>query len=890
MRDAFGMDVVASQPRSLCEALEVEAPILRLHFGKEHAGRKLLDVVSASPPPRLKLDISSEAQQWWAAKERIDQQLERLDHERLVLATAVAPLRRQGSLDLWKRNPADPVRLHQLRWLSAAEIEAMLIATLRPDDPGGATAMPRLGSRFTPVATAILQSGRSAFVLIDNAAARRNMTTPASYAVATPAWEHKELFALVADFVRRLPHGWRESKHARGCTQACLYGAFVAALCVAVFDAKEPPEAPTDVVAYACGPLSLMVCWQSWVEAAPPLAVPVEFYEVEASVARDPTASPALFRTHGTSMTCELPAEWAPSFARPALSPDGDALWVHVRVRAINTEGSSADAPANAGSPVQVIGLPPQPVDVHVEALPRGAILVRWRLRHSSSAFRPTHACAVQISRDDSFESVYEYGAAPPSDQMQLTLASAREFALEPDVPYHIRVLARNAAGSSVSARSAHAVVLDEFEPPPPPAAVTFAAALGCGALLRWSAPAGRVIEYEIEAMDRARLAEGQRGWQRCHADALAAPADACAITALLPGRAYRYRVRARNLAGWGEFSAPTEFGPTDGAPPAAPLRLEVLRATSTTVLLSWLPPPCSGRLPLLRYVVQQRTVGSHCWEDARVASADADGRADGAAALRTFVEVVTLQPALRYGFRVSAANQAGVGMPSLACEPVSLAPPPLPSPSPPVCVRAGHDWLAVAWEPPVPAVGDADGITDYEVQASMTPHNRWVTVEAAPITVADASWSGEAEAIRPRIGPRTVVRVVRGLRPGEVVHVRVRARGMRGFGPLSEPSAPMLTLTKPPAAPVSVTASIQRRVQALLPTCPCTLASARTVRVDVEAPTVYRAGARLVGGADAGAHGGDRCVRAAVRGHAHAGRDANTIRAGAKSKRMALA
>src|SRR5205823_5329645 len=122
-------------------------------------------------------------------------------------------------------------------------------------------------------------------------------------------------------------------------------------------------------------------------------------------------------------------------------------------------------------------------------------------------------------------------------------------------------------------------------------------AALGAAgtAVVRWTAPAdtggGAITRYEIQILNAATNA--QVGALRT-----AAPdAAQTTVTGVLPGAAYRFRVRAVNTAGAGAWSAPSNTV-TPATVPGLPATVTVTsgaRGGARTATIRWSAPAANG-------------------------------------------------------------------------------------------------------------------------------------------------------------------------------------------------------------------------------------------------------------------------------------------------------
>jgi hypothetical protein len=114
----------------------------------------------------------------------------------------------------------------------------------------------------------------------------------------------------------------------------------------------------------------------------------------------------------------------------------------------------------------------------------------------------------------------------------------------------------------------------------------------------------------------------------------------------LKPGTIYCFRMRFRCLAGWGEFSAPSEQFATQSEPPAALNAPSITAISPFSALVSWNPPISDNGSPIFEYILEGKSVGDDFVELYR--------------GLDTCYLVFGLFPDFAYSFRVSASNWIG--------------------------------------------------------------------------------------------------------------------------------------------------------------------------------------------------------------------------------------
>lgn len=183
------------------------------------------------------------------------------------------------------------------------------------------------------------------------------------------------------------------------------------------------------------------------------------------------------------------------------------------------------------------------------------------------------------------------------------------------------------------------------------------------GCTLKWKPPdddGGCPIEcYEIEKMD-----EETGRWVPC---GKAGPNDTkFAVNNLVPGKKYKFRVRACNKEGDSD-ELETDTGTVAKNPfdePDKPGRPEPVDWDSDHVDLQWKPPENDGGAPIEKYIVEKRKKGTHKWHKAKETKGP-----------EPFVTVDNLEEGEEYEFRVIAVNKAGPSEPSESSRPVVAKP-----------------------------------------------------------------------------------------------------------------------------------------------------------------------------------------------------------------------
>ncbi|CAG2106083.1 unnamed protein product, partial [Medioppia subpectinata] len=181
------------------------------------------------------------------------------------------------------------------------------------------------------------------------------------------------------------------------------------------------------------------------------------------------------------------------------------------------------------------------------------------------------------------------------------------------------------------------------------------------GCKLKWKPPdddGGTPIEcYEVEKMD-----EETGRWVPCGKS----KEPTIEVTNLVPGRKYKFRVRAVNKEGDSD-ELETDHSTVAKNPfdePSKPGRPEPTDWDKDHVDLQWTPPESDGGAPIEGYVIEKRKKGTHKWQKAKTLHTP-----------DTKATVPDLEEGEEYEFRVIAVNKAGPSEPSEASRPVIAKP-----------------------------------------------------------------------------------------------------------------------------------------------------------------------------------------------------------------------
>ncbi|VDD75474.1 unnamed protein product [Mesocestoides corti] len=350
---------------------------------------------------------------------------------------------------------------------------------------------------------------------------------------------------------------------------------------------------------------------------------------------------------------------------------------------------------------------------------------------------------------------------------------------LQPGIEYGFKVCAVNAAGVSEPLYSGPIAVKSPFDVPG-----TCQGPFECteksltSLKLNWKPPkedGGLPVKmYHLEILE-----VGSRdGWQPLAT--VMAPTNSYYVNNLREGIAYRFRVRAVNDQGSGEWlntDTSISLNRPIGPPSEPEMPLRVVPVDNTSALLSWRPPFDDGGSPISTYIVESNHGKTDEWEELSATKA-------------TSFDVTRLLPDDTYTFRVSARNEAGKTGKPIYSVPYKPSSPPT-APGKPTLPFVSHPLesgqMVLDWGPS--PVGGASGYglpTEHRVERWEPVKDRWVYVARKP--------AAEGTTV-----------LVTGLKPGESYRFRVFAENASGTSEPLEMDKPVLAVSpySPPSAPI---------------------------------------------------------------------------------------
>ena len=225
---------------------------------------------------------------------------------------------------------------------------------------------------------------------------------------------------------------------------------------------------------------------------------------------------------------------------------------------------------------------------------------------------------------------------------------------LEEGKPYKFRVFAENAEGKSIPLETESTVTpKNPCVLPPAPSGLTVGSQTSSTVQLEWNPVIAdglnKTAGYNVEMCE-----PGSDDWYAVNDLLVRTPFFE--VTGLKPGKDYKFRVKAKNAAGWGPASKQDvnailkpEFVKSD-----APGMPTIKKVGNKFVDLEWTAPIKDGGSKLLGYVVEKKQAGTEFWVKANAYTVP-----------ETECRIDDLIENAVYEFRVRALNKAGESEPS---------------------------------------------------------------------------------------------------------------------------------------------------------------------------------------------------------------------------------
>jgi len=240
----------------------------------------------------------------------------------------------------------------------------------------------------------------------------------------------------------------------------------------------------------------------------------------------------------------------------------------------------------------------------------------------------------------------------------------AEVYNLTPDHKYQFRVFAENIYGVGEPLETEDAINAGyAFNPPGAPSTPRILKNEPSGVQLAWGKPiedgGGKIQGYQVEMKE-----VGTQAWVPAN-DAITKE-NTFTVDRMKPNTDYEFRVKAKNLAGFGEPSpstAPVKLKAkvTKPSTPGIPNAVDIGK---DWIKLEWSPPIKTGGAEVKGYIVEKRDTATGMW-----IKCNQEPIATNEAKIKDLTENG------EYEFRVRAVNEAGESDPSMCTHPIKIKP-----------------------------------------------------------------------------------------------------------------------------------------------------------------------------------------------------------------------
>ncbi|KAK2903649.1 hypothetical protein Q8A67_008362 [Cirrhinus molitorella] len=323
------------------------------------------------------------------------------------------------------------------------------------------------------------------------------------------------------------------------------------------------------------------------------------------------------------------------------------------RVRSINKYGiSEPSLPSEPVSLGQPLGVPAKPHSVLSIRDTNSSVLLQWKEPKITEGIVGYYLYCSEVGS----------GQWKTINNKPITKTRFTVDGLKTNKEYVFRVKSVGLAGNSVYSDESPAVrVKSAIYVPSRPSAIALLNCSGREMMIGWRAPANHggdpVRGYYLDQREKS-----QSIWREINIKPT--KERVYEVTGLQEGSFYQFRVFAANIVGLGDASEPSELFLCERwtmPEPGCPYDLELREVRRNSLVLLWAEPLYKGQSEISGYIVEI-SEGAESEDWTPVTSEPVT---------ETHLKVSGLQAGQTYRLRVSAINAAGVGMPSVASEPV---------------------------------------------------------------------------------------------------------------------------------------------------------------------------------------------------------------------------
>lgn len=323
------------------------------------------------------------------------------------------------------------------------------------------------------------------------------------------------------------------------------------------------------------------------------------------------------------------------------------------RVRSVNKYGiSEPSLPSEPVSLGQPLGVPAPPHGILPIRHTNSSVLLQWKEPKITEGIVGYYLYCSEVGS----------GQWKTINNKPITKTRFTADGLMTNKDYVFRVKSVGLAGNSIYSEESPAIrVRSAIYVPSRPSAIALLHCTGSEMLIGWRAPANHggdpVRGYYLDQREKS-----QSSWREINVKP--AKERVYEVTGLQEGSFYQFRVFAANIVGLGDASEPSELFLCERwtmPEPGCPYDLEFREVRRNSLVLLWAEPLYKGQSEISGYIVEI-SEGAESEDWTPVTSEPVT---------ETHLKVPGLQAGQTYRLRVSAVNAAGVGMSSVASEPV---------------------------------------------------------------------------------------------------------------------------------------------------------------------------------------------------------------------------
>lgn len=416
------------------------------------------------------------------------------------------------------------------------------------------------------------------------------------------------------------------------------------------------------------------------------------------------------------------------------------------------------------------VTIPGEPTDVHVSEVCRSYVVLSWTPPKPRGRAPLSYVIEKCIAGTGAWQRI--------NTTVKLNSPRYPVFDLQDGLKYQFRVYSVNLYGSSEASlptEPVQKVDMDGVEKligvPSAPGKVVATRNTKSSVFVQWDSPKmlKNLMGYYIDGR-----VVGTKEWFPCNHKPFRH--NRFVVHGLVPGESYVFRVQAVNVFGLSEESQ--ESGPIavepalcrgfEYATPSAPFGITMLSCDGSSITLAWKSPKHCGGSKVNAYYIDKRDADTLTWKEVNLA-----------AVTERICKVEGLKEGTFYEFKITAANMAGLGVPSDPSAPLKCEAWTMDTPGPAYDLSFSEvrsHSLVLLWKAPV--YTGASAVTGYKVEMAKKGSSDFVTLNEDAVSHRYLQ--------------------VSGLEEGQTYVFKVRAVNGSGVGKASQASEPVCAKALP--------------------------------------------------------------------------------------------